>query len=231
MSRYTSEVRYICESLTNLDSQPVAAVIAAAVPLIFDFSFPIFEESYRVELEKKILRHFYTREIGLETYPLWKLKLETRLCEFMPYANKLYSMLAEEFNPLITEDYTRTFSGNVISSGGREIKNTSNTSGNNTSNTTGKHLDTPQGSIQILTDGNYLTYADQNNSNSNYSDTNTTTGNESNNNNTNTGSTETIKGKVGGGSYGSIMKEYTEALLNVDGMVFDYLEPLFMGLW
>ena len=112
MSKYTTQVRFICESLTgHTDSvgyDDVDSVIEDAVPLIFTFDFPIFDEQYRNVLCTKILRHYYTREIGLETYGLWKLKLQTKLNEIMPYYNKLYETELFTYNPLYDVDMTTT---------------------------------------------------------------------------------------------------------------------------
>ena len=74
---------------------------------MFDFDFPIFDESYRNVLETKILKHYYTREIGLETVGLWKLKLDTKLNEIMPFYNQLYKSELIEFNPMYDVDLTR----------------------------------------------------------------------------------------------------------------------------
>ena len=105
LAKYTTEVRTICEFYANQKTpEPsnfasVDSTIQAAIPNIFSFTFPIFDESYRVPLETKILRHYYTREIGLETVGLWRLKLETKLNEIMPYFNQLYKSELLEFNP------------------------------------------------------------------------------------------------------------------------------------
>lgn len=105
LAKYTTEVRAICEFYANQktpapsDFTSVDSTIKAAIPNIFNFTFPIFDESYRVPLETKILRHYYTREIGLETVGLWRLKLETKLNEIMPYYNQLYKSELLEFNP------------------------------------------------------------------------------------------------------------------------------------
>ena len=112
MSKYTTEVRYLCESLTGLtessDYPDIDDIIEAAVPIIFSFDFPIFDEEYREVLCTKILRHYYTREIGLETYALWKLKLQTKLNEIMPFYNKLYESELLTYNPLYDVDMTTT---------------------------------------------------------------------------------------------------------------------------
>lgn len=112
MSKYTTQVRFICESVSgHTDSvgfDDVDSVIEDAIPHIFDFDFPIFDENYREVIETKILRHYYTREIGLETYGLWKLKLQTKLNEIMPYYNKLYQSELYTYNPLYDVDMTTT---------------------------------------------------------------------------------------------------------------------------
>ena len=134
MSKYTSEVRFICESLTGHDESSgydgIDEIIEQAIPLIFSFDFPIFDENYREVLCTKILRHYYTREIGLETYGLWKLKLQTKLNEIMPYYNKLYESELLKFNPLYDVNMTTVNSGSKTGEstniGNNENKRTSN---------------------------------------------------------------------------------------------------------
>lgn len=134
MSKYTSEVRFICESLTGHEESSgydgIDEIIEQAIPLIFSFDFPIFDEKYRQVLCTKILRHYYTREIGLETYGLWKLKLQTKLNEIMPYYNKLYESELLKFNPLYDVNMTTVNSGSKTGEstniGNNENKRTSN---------------------------------------------------------------------------------------------------------
>ena len=115
MSKYTTEVRFICETLAGYDMSQgygnVDKIINDSWAKIFNFDFPIFDEAYRQVLCKKILMHYYTREIGFETVGLWKLKLQTLLNEIMPYYNKLYQTETLEFNPLYDVNYTKTHAG------------------------------------------------------------------------------------------------------------------------
>ncbi len=133
MSKYTTEVRFICEQFSGLSESAeysdVEQVIKKCLPKVFDFQFPIFDESYRSIIETKILRHYYTREIGLETVGLWKLKLNTKLNEIMPYYNKLYKSELIEFNPLYDVELTRE--RKVEGSGTKNTKNSENRDGNN----------------------------------------------------------------------------------------------------
>ena len=181
MSKYTTEVRFICESLTGHDDSTgyddIDSIIQDAIPLIFSFDFPIFDEEYRNVLCTKILRHYYTREIGLETYGLWKLKLQTKLNEIMPYYNKLYETELYKYNPLHdvdmtttnvgqktgertdvqNDDRTNTFSGSRIS----ENEQTNVASNENTRNSDSQdrdmYSDTPQGGLTGVDTNTYLT--------------------------------------------------------------------------
>ena len=119
MSKYTTELRYICETEAGLKESKgyddIANIIANSRTKIFSFDYPIYDEAYRSVLETKILKHYYTREIGLETYGLWKLKLDTKMNEIMPFYNQLYKSQLLEFNPLYTHNLYRE--GNKDTSG------------------------------------------------------------------------------------------------------------------
>lgn len=138
MSKYTTEVRYICETFAGLSESvgyaDIEQVIKNCLPKVFDFNFPIFDENYRSVLETKILRHYYTREIGLETVGLWKLKLSTKLNEIMPYYNKLYKSELIEFNPLYDVELTRE--RKIEGKGTKDTQNSENRSGSNNTETT-----------------------------------------------------------------------------------------------
>ena len=206
MSIYTTEVRYICEVEAGYDVSQgfskIDEILDRAVPKIFDFEWPIFDEEYRVPLEKKILRYFYTREIGCETYGHWKLMLQNKLCEIMPYYNQLYKseLLMAGVNPLNDVDYTKT--GNRTDdgadtrttessgTGNTEVKSTSKVvssstdSGTNEAVVSGnqghvrKYSDTPQGALSGVESGTYLTEAEVNTDTDNTTTTTTTNNKE-----------------------------------------------------
>lgn len=131
MSKYTTEVRYICEKFagkdTSVDYNKVDEVINASRAYIFDFDYPIFDVLYKPRLECKILKHFYTREIGAETVGLWKLFLNRKMNEIMPYYNQRYNSELITFNPLHNTDIsvTRndTFTGNKTDDNTRKTTN------------------------------------------------------------------------------------------------------------
>lgn len=131
MSKYTTEVRYICEKFAgkdaSVDYNKVDEVINASRAYIFDFDYPIFDALYKPRLECKILKHFYTREIGAETVGLWKLFLNRKMNEIMPYYNQRYNSELITFNPLHNVDISVTrddrFTGNKTDDNTRKTTN------------------------------------------------------------------------------------------------------------
>lgn len=177
MSKYTTEVRFICENSAGLTESVgysgIDEVLDKARDKVFDFDFPIFDESYRAVLENKILKHYYTREIGAESVGLWKLWLNTRLNEIMPYYNQLYQSELIKFNPMydvdLTTDYVKNDNGTNNKVGsytetGDFSENTDRTDTiNSTVNDANKndhwdyYSDTPQGGLDGIEDNQYLT--------------------------------------------------------------------------
>lgn len=155
MSKYTTEVRFICESKSGLENSSgadnVDDVIAGAWNKIFTSKAPFFDESYRSVLCQKILKHYYLREICCETVGIWKLWMNERLETIMPYYNQLYESELIKFDPLndvnLTRKHDRTVDGTEerngetsdTANGTREITNngTKNTTNNGTREVTG----------------------------------------------------------------------------------------------
>ena len=128
MSKYTTEVRFICEKAAGYDESvgydKIEEILEKSWKDVFSFAFPIFDENYRSVLCKKILKHYYTREIGFETVGLWKLKLDMAMNEIMPYYNKLYETELIKFNPIYDADYTKTHEGEDAGEGAETGKHT-----------------------------------------------------------------------------------------------------------
>ena len=187
MSKYTTEVRFICETEAGLEESEgfnsIQTILDKSRDKIFDFHFPIFDENYRSVLEDKILKHYYTREIGAETVGLWKLWLDTRLNEIMPYYNQLYASELIKFNPLYDVDLTTThnktdnrndtINENEHKEGNRDTDAHSHTveNGSSTETATSETIDgskndhwemfsdTPSGALDGVRDEKYLTTA------------------------------------------------------------------------
>lgn len=307
MSKYTTELRYILETMSGLDSSVnypnVNSVIEQGRSKLFSFKYPIFDESYREHLESLICLHYYRREIGFETVGLFKLYLERKMREIMPYYNQLYKSELLEFNPFYDIDLTKESKNDHSGKDEYSKKTESNSSGktssnidninkvvdnsnegvssrddskssasnksdsSSTNNNKQRYSDTPQGSISDLEQDKYLTNATitdgivkdtstasgsdesttthtsnvgkesttdtTNKETSNGTNENATNGSENGNSNNSSidNYLEHVKGKQGGASYASLLKEYRETFLNIDMLVIKELNDLFMLLW
>ena len=260
MSKYTTELRFICETEAGLRESvgydEVADVIAAARPKIFNFNYPIFDTAYKPTLETKILKHYYTREIGLETYGLWKLKLDAKMNEIMPYYNKLYESELIEFNPLYDIDVNTEGGRNetVNTTGSGNTSGTSTDGGSDTrtyndkNNTWDLYSDTPQGGIAgiqgaeddpalgtnaFLSNARH-TFGDTAGSTgtTSYGKTNTTRGTSSSSGRS-VGDTDYAEHVYGyrGKSPSKSIEEFRKILLNIDMKIIKELEDLFFQLW
>lgn len=167
MSKYTTELRFICESLVpNYEIKSINEIIEEARQKIFDFEYPIIDESYKKILETKIIKHFYIREIGLETYGLWKLRLDSKMNEIMPFYNKLYESELYKIDPLINTDITKT----------------SSTNGNNTKQGTTNNSTSINNTSAIINESENINTIETNNTTTGEITTNNTSSNTSSNN-------------------------------------------------
>ena len=233
MSRYTIELRYLIEGNYDLGLK----------------DYPIFDESYREQLNNKIIQHYYFRVIGFETEALFKNRLNQKMNEIMPYYNQMYESSKLKIDPLSTIDLEEVFSRKSKTTG----EGTSSTSGtgNNTNNfnstdTTdygkiSKFSDIAQAQTtpnEILND-KYLTSAtvddgqDKNtNTGTNTSQTeSTTSGTSTDKRNLDEDTTLTRKGNNGTASESELLNMYRETFLNIDMMIIDDLDELFLGIW
>lgn len=116
---------------------------SVASSMVFDFSYPLSTKVNKHDFETMILKKFFNRRIGYETYTSWKMALDVKLNEIMPVYNKLFDALDSWDLFKDGENYTRT------------INNETGTETNNTN--TVKNSNLPQNEIQDIEDGNYMT--------------------------------------------------------------------------
>ncbi len=184
----------------------------------FDFGlkdYPIFDENYRNTLNDNILYYYYEDEIGFETPELFKIYLNRTMNRIMPYYNNLY--LAQR-NVLEKGLFNNV---NYQEESNRNV----NTSANSNSNSKGKGLfqDTPQGQISMteFEDQHYATNLTLNNN----ENTDSTTGNSVDN------YIRTITGNNGNRYPVELLNEVRKNLVNIDELIINELNNLFMGIY
>lgn len=150
MSKYTTQVRFICEKYAGkTESQDyrnfndvtekyldanynIDDIIDVAIPRIFEPDIVLFDPEYKNVLFHKILRHYYMREIGAETVALWKFYLNNTLKEILPLYNQRYASEKIKFDPMHDTDMSETKEG----TGYGTVGVTGNTTGKSNSTAT-----------------------------------------------------------------------------------------------
>lgn len=239
MSKYTTEVRFICEQKSGLRESVGASdidnVLKTSWDKIFTSKAKFFDEAYRSVLCQKILKHYYFREICCETVGLWVTWCNTRLEEIMPYYNQLYESARLKFEPLQDVNVTRVHNrkGVEVREQNSNTDITSNTKSDSSNKRMDLYSDTPQGSLTGVENEEYLTNARKVTDTNTTNNTGTTNTDESVNgtNNTTEDYLETVSGKQGAQSFSKLLSEYRSTLLNIDMQVIEEFSDLFMNLW
>lgn len=204
----------------------------------FDFDYGIVPE-HKVEFEKKFLAHYFEWEIGVQTIAYFKMLLRNALTEQAPYFNKLYQATDSDFSPFDDVDITEVIHG----AGTNEAKSTSNNAMHSHSDDSydGSHdteiktSDTPQGRIEDVKAGNYMSNYENNvgteeNTRENTTDGTNNTSNESNGK-YDDNRTRNYKGTNGNKSKSQLLVEYRNAIMNIDLMFIEKLQDLFMQIF
>ena len=198
----------------------------------FDFGlkdYPIFDEEYRELLNNKILMHYYMDEIGFETAGLFKVYLNNKMNEIMPYYNELYK---KQKDLLLNFDKTTNLTETFTRDNTTDTNTKSNSTSSNTASGSSKNVyqDTPMGSITQQDIDNYDHASSQefnkNQNTSSIQDNSNLTGKA-------TSLENYIRTKTGnnGRLYGiEILKMIKNNYMNIDEMVINELQDLFMGI-
>lgn len=236
MSKYTTQIRFICETAAKLTESSgfnnIEDVLDKSWNKIFS-DFPIFDEQYRPELCKKILRHYYTREICCETVGRWKLFLSDKMKNIMPYYNQLYQSELLKIKPLVSVDRSVTHEGSKseTKTTSRNGTNTSDSRTDGNTNTWSYYSDTPQGGVAGLDTNDYLTNATHNIGTDGTSTTlkGTTTDNETGTGNGSDNYVDKVLGCEGNQS--EMLLKFRETFLNIDMLIINELKDLFFTIY
>lgn len=170
------------------------------------------------KLAKRIIDHYYTREVGTDAIGQFRLFVKDKMNEVMEtYAPLIYSA-SIEYDPLVNVNFTETYSGNTVNS------SQSNSQSKGSGLTV--NSDTPQGQIsksQIL-QGRYASSTGANETDNTVNDKSSNEGQEE--------YTKTTKGNSGvTATAQALIRQYRDAIRALDTEIIYELEPLFMGIY
>lgn len=228
MATYTVELRKLCdlygrEEIENWFKDYKIEDYLTPIQIEQIEKFGIWSKD---RLARKIVDHYYMREIGLETPELFKHYAKVYMQEIMERQfPKIYSNFLE-YDPLSNVDFTETYT--------REIAGSSEgiSSSNSKNNATGHNInnDTPQTRItkQDLETGAYA-------SNVNQSDTETNIQDETNAQSSSNTIEKFTRHEEGDNGViitnQRLVKEYREIIVAIDEEIINELSKLFMGLY
>lgn len=208
MSKYTIEIRTICDLLTRNTVESWFKDYELSDYLTDDEIQVINERGTwsKDKLAKKIIDYYYTREIGFETIELFKIHVKSKMNNIMESKLPLIYSSAIKYDPLVNVDVTTTVS--------RRVDDSANANGLTINS------DTPQGNINktdILT-GKYAT---------------STQGGESTNaSQTLESSSTNTKGNSGvSATAQKMVEQYRQNIRAIDYEIIKELNSLFMGLY
>lgn len=190
------------------------------------------------KLARKIVDHYYVREIGFETIGLFKHYAKVYMQEIMERKLPIIYSQYLKYDPLSNVDFTETYTREIV--GNTNMQSNGRASSNSNSNSSGSGLqvnsDTPQGEIskQNILNGTYASSTSANES-SNNSTINDITENQGTSNGSS--NQKEIFTRHEEGDNGVIItnqrlvKEYREIISAVDEDIIKELNKLFMGLY
>lgn len=161
------------------------------------------------KLAKKIIEHYYLREIGFETPALFIQRAKVAMQEIMEEKLPLIYSASIKYDPLVNVDFTETYKGK--SSG----------SSNSKSDGINIHSDTPQSRVSKtdILNGEYASSTDGNE----LSDSNTSAGTED--------YTKTMRGNSGvSATAQKMVQQYRENIIMIDRDIIKDLGKLFIGI-
>ena len=214
MSKYTIELREIENCICYL----------------FPKGFPFYTDSEELRLNfiQKFYDEYMFREIGFETVERFKRSLLGKLNKIMPYYTQLYhtELESKNINFLLNKDLVETFEREVSGSSEVNSNSTTNANGSSTTNSNDMMYDTPNSMINDIT--KYPTQGSQG-ENTATTNSNATSINNQTGENTQTEKTSLIsKGNIGITSSAQLLKEWRDVIINIDELILNDLEDLFM---
>lgn len=181
--------------------------------------YPIFDETYRDALNRKIIRHYWNREIGHETVDLFTYQLESKMNEIMPLWNQHYVLSLLKVDPLSTISMRSLTDMDSTATN----KGTSESDSDSGAKSRAVASETPQ--TQLSDNQDYAT-AIQDNVSETTAKSKATEDSSTLQKGTNDNHVTGYQGHAPG-----LILAARQALVNVDMMVIDDLKELFMLIW
>ena len=207
MSKYTLELRYIYND-TKFN--------------LFDFPYNLYDNDLKPWFEEKFYQHFMFYEIGFDSVAMFKQRLMSKLNDIYPYYRQLYEteIRSKDIDFMLNKDLKESYV--------RELNSNSNS--NQESNTTSNGLSTAgQLTPSLIANSEkidkFMDTAQKDTGSSNSKATGKSIGNSKEE------YTLTSQGNIGITSSAELLAKWREVLINIDLMIFEECNDLFMQIF
>ena len=207
MSKYTLQLRYLYED-ENFK--------------LFDFPYNLYNNDLKPWFEEKFYQHFMFYEIGFDTIGMFKQRLMSKLSDIFPYYKQLYETetRTKGIDFMLNKDLKESYV--------REL--TSNSNSNQESNVTSNGLSTAgQLTPSLIANSQKIDKFMDTAQKDNSSSSSTSTGES--NGNSREEYTLTSQGNIGITSSAELLAKWRETILNIDLMIFEECNDLFMQIF
>ena len=207
MSKYTLELRYLYKDKKFK---------------LFDFPYNLYDNDLKPWFEEKFFQHFMFYEIGFDSVAMFKQRLMSKLNDIFPYYKQLYEteIACKDIDFMLNKDLKESYV--------REL--TSNSNSSQESNATSNGLSTAgQLTPSLISNSEkidkFMDTAQKDESSSNATSTGESTGNSKEE------YTLTSQGNIGITSSAELLDKWRDVLLNIDLMIFEECNDLFMQIF
>ena len=224
MSKYTMELRGVCKFFGREEVESWFKDYKLSDYLTQDEIDVINSRGTwsKDKLARKIVDHYYLREIGMETPEMFRLYAKIMMQELMEEKLPLIYSASIKYDPLVNVDYQETFERNIGTSGEANSNSNSNSSGISVIS------DTPQGQInkQKVLGGSYASSVNASETETGVIDSSTTSSD------TNEDYIKRVKGNSGvSATAQKMVEQYRDNIIAIDKDIIKELYILFMGIY
>ena len=207
MSKYTLELRYLYKDKKFK---------------LFDFPYNLYDNDLKPWFEEKFFQHFMFYEIGFDSVAMFKQRLMSKLNDIFPYYKQLYEteVACKNIDFMLNKDLKESYVRELTSNSNSSQESNGTTSGLSTAGQLTPSLISNSQKID-----KFMDTAQKDESSSNATSTGESTGNSKEEYKL------TSQGNIGITSSAELLSKWREVLLNIDLMIFEECNDLFMQIF
>ena len=207
MSKYTLELRYLYKDKKFK---------------LFDFPYNLYDNDLKPWFEEKFFQHFMFYEIGFDSVAMFKQRLMSKLNDIFPYYKQLYEteIACKNIDFMLNKDLKESYVRDLTSNSNSSQESNAASNGLSTSGQLTPSLISNSEKIDKFMDA-----AQKDVSSSNATSTGESTGNSKEE------YTLTSQGNIGITSSAELLAKWRDVLINIDLMIFEECNDLFMQIF